>query len=1050
MTKVTMRLAAALATLAAIVSVPAAMADEGVEAVEVPGEFTPAWTPIGLSDEPVTVVAELAGKPAALVQAQLGRKLTPGEKAQVKADLKAKQDAVAPAIRGLGATILAQYQVALNGIKVQIARGKLGDLAAVRGVTAVLEVAVHEPDNATSVPFIGTPAAWNGAAGFRGESIKVAIIDTGVDYTHANFGGPGTTAAYNTADAADTLPADATLFGPAAPKVKGGIDLVGDNYNAGGTPAQRVPQPDPNPLDCNTGNAGGHGSHVSGTAAGFGVKADGTTYTGPYDTTTFPDTFTIGPGVAPKADIYAVRVFGCSGSTAVTVDAIEWAVDNDMDVINMSLGSNFGAGDDASAIASSNAAAAGVVVVASAGNAGANQYITGSPATGTGTLSVAANDVTEKFPAAVVSLSTGKSITALNANDAALPSGAKTVAVLRDSYPSGPVSLGCSESNYTSFPGGIAGKLVVTRRGVCSRVARAIWGEKHGAAAVAMINDSAGFPPFEGKITGSAETGPFEVTIPFLGIKDAFPGSADGQTIVAADGGTATLSPTTINNPGFKAFAGFTSGGPRRSDSWLKPDITAPGVSTLSTAVGTGNQGRRASGTSMSAPHVTGVAALTVQAHPGWTVEDLKAAIVNTADPAGVAGYRTSRGGAGLVQPAKSTKTLVVAVGDPATATLNFGFSEFGTNFTATKTITLRNHGTSDATFNVGSTPNSPFTSPHSIVSAGSVTVPAGGSATLDVTLNVPVATVGSSSASGLSFREVAGLVTLTPADATMNSGIGLRVPYYLVPRALSNIETDLANRGKFTGSSTSTPATVQNKGTGIAGNADVYAWGLSDPPDKGVEWNDLRAVGVQSFPRPTAADPNRRLLVFAISNHDRASSHSLSEFDINIDVNNDGVFDYVAVVADLGLLQTGSFNGRIAVAVFPAAGGTGSLLFFATGPTDSSTVLAPVRTDQLCRAGLPCLNVSNPRFTYGVESFTLRVGSGDDTIAGTAKFNGWTSSISQGNFISGLAPGASATYTVSVNPSEWALTPALGQIVVSYDDKANDEAQTLPVTFTP
>ena len=58
---------------------------------------------------------------------------------------------------------------------------------------------------------------------------------------------------------------------------------------------------------------------------------------------------TVGPGVAPKADLYAVRVFGCDGSTDVTVDAIEWAVANDMDVINMSLGSPFGTKDDPSA-----------------------------------------------------------------------------------------------------------------------------------------------------------------------------------------------------------------------------------------------------------------------------------------------------------------------------------------------------------------------------------------------------------------------------------------------------------------------------------------------------------------------------------------------------------------------------------------------------------------------------------------------------------------------------------------------------------------------------
>jgi len=77
---------------------------------------------------------------------------------------------------------------------------------------------------------------------------------------------------------------------------------------------QPVPHPDPNPLDCN-----GHGSHVAGTAAGTGVLANGATYTGTYDATTVSsNSWTVGPGVAPKADIYSIRVFGCNGSTDVT------------------------------------------------------------------------------------------------------------------------------------------------------------------------------------------------------------------------------------------------------------------------------------------------------------------------------------------------------------------------------------------------------------------------------------------------------------------------------------------------------------------------------------------------------------------------------------------------------------------------------------------------------------------------------------------------------------------------------------------------------------
>src|SRR5690606_4074715 len=142
------------------------------------------------------------------------------------------------------------------------------------------------------------------------------------------------------------------------------------NYDAS-DPAKNVPEPDPNPIDGH-----GHGTHVAGTTAGTEVTVDGEV--------------TVGSGVAPGAVLYAAKVFGdVAGSTAVTADAIEWALDpngdgsmeGQADVINMSLGSPFGHPDDPTAIASHNATLVGTVVVASAGNEGNTAaYVTGSPA----------------------------------------------------------------------------------------------------------------------------------------------------------------------------------------------------------------------------------------------------------------------------------------------------------------------------------------------------------------------------------------------------------------------------------------------------------------------------------------------------------------------------------------------------------------------------------------------------------------------------------------------------------------------------------------------
>src|SRR2546423_11626537 len=181
-----------------------------------------------------------------------------------------------------------------------------------------------------------------------------------------------------------------------------------------------------------------------------------------------------------------------------------------------------------------------------------------------------------------------------------------------------------------------------------------------------MANTAAGPPPLEGQIASNLDDGvPFTVTIPFLGVSGPFTSAtSDGARLRAADGQAITITPTLIDNPTFRAFADFTSGGPRTGDSALKPNISAPGVSIRSALVGSGNGGTTLSGTSMAAPHVTGVAALVRQAHPSWKKGlFLTSAIANTGAPSGVAGFGISRGGSGLVQPLPAPRTQAVALG---------------------------------------------------------------------------------------------------------------------------------------------------------------------------------------------------------------------------------------------------------------------------------------------------------------------------------------------------------------------------------------------------
>lgn len=1011
------------------------------------GLISPAVTPLGIGKQPVTVVLQLAGEPVAVQQGNVGRKLERAEKDQIKSQLRASQQAMHGNIQGMGGTVLANYQSAYNGIKVRIPRDKLDQLAALPGVVAVRPLFPVRRNNERGVPLIGTPEVWQ-SLGLHGEGVKVGIIDTGIDYTHANFAGPGTVAAYEMAHAAEAAPANPQYFGPLAPRVKGGIDLVGDSYNADpdSDTYQPIPHPDSNPLDCPaTSGSSGHGSHVAGTAAGSGVTANGATYAGRYDASTISgNAWSIGPGVAPKADLYAIRVFGCDGSTDVTVDAIDWAVDNDMDVINMSLGSSFGTRDDPSAVASTNAAKAGVVVVISAGNAGPNQYILGSPGSADGAITVAASDPTATFPGAKLSISGGATLDVQNSNGAAFSNGASyAIVVLRDA--TGAVSLGCDPAEYAAVSGGLTGKMVVTQRGTCARVARAVFAQKAGASAAAMIDTTTGYPPFEGPIAGNPDTGEvYAVTIPFFGVKGlADTASSDGGKLASANGGTASVTNAQLLNPNYLGLASFSSGGPRSGDSALKPDITAPGVGTVSTGSGTGNGPSTLSGTSMAAPHVAGVAALTRQAHPNWSVAQIKAAIVNTADPSQVAAHRISRGGAGLVQPAKSTVAQVVAYDDDSrfSASLNFGFEEIDRDFHDTKTIKLKNLGNRPATFAVSQVPQALATvSPHT-VSLGryTLTVPARGSAEVNVTLNVPVATAGASNGAGLSFREVAGMIQFTPANATTNGGATLRVPYYLVPRALSDVSTSIS---KLRGVNPSTVAKITNRRGAIAGDADFYAWGLEDRKVPGRVSNDVRAVGTQSFDW----DGTQQLLVFAVNTFDRWSNASTNEFDINVDVDGDGTIDYVVVGFDQGAVQTGTFNGRMGAFVFSTRSAGASINFTATAPTDSSTALLPVLTSQLCRASEPCLSAANPRITYSAVAFDL-INGGVKEIRGKAKYNVWASAISQGGFATVAPRGTDVTNTISVNSAEWKLTPAKGLMIVTLDNKSgSEEAQLIEV----
>lgn len=994
------------------------------------------WLPASMSSKPVSAMLSMAGNPVAVAEANAranGSQLSASEKAAIRADLKSKQDSISGSIAKAGGTIVGKAQDAYNGILVHAKQSDLPALAALPGVTGIATVGLYSvPDNVNGVPLIGAPTAWGSASNLTGNGVKVAVIDTGVDYTHADFGGPGTVAAFSAAAATSTAPANPALFGSGAPKVKGGYDFVGDSYNADSSSAsyQPVTHPDPNPLDCN-----GHGTHTSGTATGFGVTAAGATYGGPYNASTVSsNSWKVGPGVAPKADLYMYRVFGCGGSSDVVILAINRAVADGVDVISMSLGSVFGTSDqtDAEAVAVNNAVAAGITVVASAGNSGQNAYLVGSPSTANHALSVAASDGSvSTFPAATFALSTATSLTAINANNATFANGTTLpVKVLRDA--TGGVSLGCNPAEYTNQ--GVAGKLVVVRRGTCARVARAVYGQQAGAAAVAMINNGTGLPPFEGQITSNPDTGQqYTVTIPFFGVRGVVGTGVDAVNLVAADGGTVTLANTTTPNTGYKRSASFTSGGPRQGDSAAKPEITAPGVSVTSALVGGGTAGTVLSGTSMACPMTSGAAALVKQAHPTWNGDQIKAALVNTADASLILNYNGRVNGSGFLQAQKATDTDAIATTADGLDSLSFGYVAGTGNYSATKSFTVSNKGGSPISYNLSITQP-----PAATVSASpsSFTVPAGGSQAVNVTLTISTAQFAAlpSSSSFVigSGAVVTGRGAVTALPTTSGAGIQrLRVPLLVAPRGLSSVTASALaayvkqqNNNVYT-----TSTTVANSGI-HAGTADVYAWGIHDGNDLGSAGNDVRDVGVQSLSDGT--------IVFAVNGYNQSSTQNTQEYDIAIDLQHDGKPDYFVVGVDLGAVLSGSFDGRFGSFTFDAKTGAIVDAFFADAPMNGSTALLPTTTADLG------LHNGNSDFRYSVTGFSIFGGAVDTTS--TAAYDFANPGVSSGEFAS-LVSGGSATIPLWADYDKLQSAPALGWLSVNVDDAAGAaQADEIPL----
>lgn len=844
-----------------------------------------------------------------------------GPAAQAAEAVAAAQAGVISQAASLDANVkvLGQTRIVLNAIFLEIDAAALPALAANPAVAAIRPVGNYQVDLSETVPYIGGTAVHN--MGYDGTGIRVAVLDSGIDYTHIAFGGSGVVADFTANNPSVIEP---NTF-PTA-KVVGGYDFVGETWpNTGLTP-------DPDPLDKGTG--AGHGSHVADIIGGT-------------------------LGVAPGVDLYAVKVCSsvstsCSG--VALVQGIEFAVDpngdldasDHVDVINMSLGSPYGqAFDDDLSQAVDNATSVGVLTVASAGNSGDKPYAAGTPASASTALSVAQTSV----PSA--------NLPQLRVTSPAGIAGLYPAVFQPWSAPvTSPISgtlqygdgAGGNLNGCTPFaPGTLTGKIVLVDRGACGFSIK-IYNINVGGAVAGIIGLVDPSDPFEG---GYTATGP--ITIPGFMISQA---NANLFKANIAAPVQISIDPADFI-PLMGTVVGSSSRGPRADISnLLKPEIGAPGAS-VSAIHGTGTGTEAFSGTSGAAPMVTGSAALLMDAYPDRSWAEIKSLLMNTAETNIMneaeffGGYLAaiSRIGGGEVRVDRALHSPIAAWDrDDLTGSLSFGFHEVTGQLDMLKRVTIRNYTNNPVTLRseVDYRYDNDANGEVRVTVPTLITVPANGTVGVPVRMFIRprlsrplhewVLNSGSQGANpdALTLVEYDGYIHFMGVGAN-GQGADAHVAWHVLPRAAGRPETGFVPQTNI--------GWVRNTGVSPM-YIDTYSLLGSSPEIAGdpalggnVAPVDLRWVGVQTYPVPAGqcSDADSFVMGLALNTWDRYShaSHVLVGFDL--DVNDDGVFDYEVFNYDAsGAFGSAPSDGRSLTWVSDLATGDASAFFFTQHETNS------------------------------------------------------------------------------------------------------------------
>lgn len=380
----------------------------------------------------------------------------------------------------------------------------------------------------------------------------------------------------------------------------------------------------------------GHGTHTATTAAGNKVRASiFGTFLGRVE------------GMAPKARLAVYKAcwlrpgdMRASCNTSDLANAIDAAVADGVHIINYSVGSSLlttTAPDDLALMA---AAKAGILTVVAAGNEGPNLKTIGSPAGGPWVITSGASSRDGQHSLEAIEITAPSVVAGRYAVREA-----SFTAPLSDVDPI-EVRLVLVDDDQVELPDGadgtvfdacqplvndsdLNGQVAFIQRGGCNFETKVANAAEAGAIA-ALVFNIAGEP--------IVMTGTQDADIPALMV-----GQADGELLrdeidagqvieITLDKGLFLTEEDTGN-----VMGAFSARGPGPSEDILKPDVTAPGINILAGFTPdaansvSGENFAFLTGTSMAAPHVTGIAALLLQAHPDWSPAAIKSALMTTA-----------------------------------------------------------------------------------------------------------------------------------------------------------------------------------------------------------------------------------------------------------------------------------------------------------------------------------------------------------------------------------------------------------------------------------